>query len=161
MKKILKKLINNLFKKSVIICTVESCTGGLLFASLTKIPGSSRVLDRGYITYSNQAKIDLVNVKKITLDKYGSVSANVAKEMASGALKKNQSIKYSIAITGIAGPEGGSLDKPVGLVWISVGNRENKINTVSKKFLFKGSRNQIRKCAVKSGVKMLLKILNS
>ena len=94
------KLIKKLAEKKIKICTVESCTGGLLFGNLSKVPGSSKVLVNGYITYSNQSKIDMVNVKEKTLDKYGSVSSEVAMEMAQGGLKFNNEVDVSISITG-------------------------------------------------------------
>ena len=153
------KLIKKLAEKKIKICTVESCTGGLLFGNLSKVPGSSKVLVNGYITYSNQSKIDMVNVKEKTLDKYGSVSSEVAMEMAQGALKFNNEVDVSISITGIAGPGGGTKFKPVGLVWIAIAQLKNN-HVFSKKYLFDGSRNNIRKSAVTESIQILMKLEN-
>ena len=109
------QIISLAFKKNVRISVAESCTGGLLTASLTEIPGSSQVLDRGYVTYSNLSKIDLLNVQESTINQHGAVSAETAKEMALGALEKANS-QLSISITGVAGPTH-SEQKEVGLVF--------------------------------------------
>lgn len=109
------QIISLAFKKNVRISVAESCTGGLLTASLTEIPGSSQVIDRGYVTYSNLSKIDLLNVQESTINQHGAVSAETAKEMALGALEKANS-QLSISITGVAGPTH-SEQKEVGLVF--------------------------------------------
>lgn len=109
------QVISLAFKKNVRISVAESCTGGLLTASLTEIPGSSQVIDRGYVTYSNLSKIDLLNVQESTINQHGAVSAETAKEMALGALEKANS-QLSISITGVAGPTH-SEQKEVGLVF--------------------------------------------
>ena len=109
------QIISLALKKNVRISVAESCTGGLLTASLTEIPGSSQVLDRGYVTYSNLSKIDLLNVQESTINQHGAVSAETAKEMALGALEKANS-QLSISITGVAGPTH-SEQKEVGLVF--------------------------------------------
>ena len=100
------------------IATAESCTGGLLVADLTEIPGSSEVVDRGFVTYSNQAKHEMLGVPKRTLEKYGAVSRGTSLAMAKGALAHSLA-DITVAITGIAGPGGGSKQKPVGLVHIA------------------------------------------
>ena len=110
-----KKIINLAFKKEFRISVAESCTGGLLTASLTEVPGSSEVIDRGFVTYSNLSKVDLLNVKKSTLIQHGAVSAETAEEMALGAFEKSNS-QLSISITGVAGPSH-SEQKEVGLVY--------------------------------------------
>ena len=110
-----KKIINLAKKKQVRISVAESCTGGLLTASLTEVPGSSEVIDRGFVTYSNLSKVDLLNVKKSTLIQHGAVSAETAEEMALGAFEKSNS-QLSISITGVAGPSH-SEQKEVGLVY--------------------------------------------
>ena len=101
------------------IATAESCTGGLIGGALTAIAGSSDVFDRGFITYSNDAKHEMLGVNLDSLRQYGAVSDTVAKEMAYGAIV-NSGADIAIAVTGVAGPGGGSTDKPVGTVWISV-----------------------------------------
>ena len=106
-------------QRGLMITAAESCTGGLVSAALTNIAGSSDVVDRGFITYTNEAKQQLLNVSAKSLDKFGAVSEAVAKEMAYGALA-NSMADISVAVTGIAGPGGGSADKPVGTVWFAI-----------------------------------------
>lgn len=104
------------------LATAESCTGGLLAAALTEIPGSSEVVDRGFVTYSNESKHEMLGVPVRTLKKYGAVSRQTALAMANGALTRSPA-DIAVAITGIAGPGGGSKQKPVGLVYIAVAAR--------------------------------------
>jgi nicotinamide-nucleotide amidase len=111
-------LLDKLKQKKLKLVSAESCTGGLLAATLTTIPGSSDVYDRGFITYSNEAKMEMLDVPRALIEKHGAVSAEVAAAMAKGALK-NVSADIAIAITGIAGPKT-SEHKPVGLVYIAV-----------------------------------------
>ncbi len=106
-------------KYDVVITTAESCTGGLIAACLTEIAGSSAIFDRGFVTYSNEAKMEMLGVKSTTLEQFGAVSRQIALEMAAGALE-NSNANLSIAVTGIAGPSGGTPEKPVGLVHIAV-----------------------------------------
>jgi len=131
-----KKLYNNNIKISL----AESCTGGLLAKYITDIPGSSNIFDSSIVTYSNEAKIKLLGVKKDIIDQYGAVSKQVAIEMVKGLNKKTTS-QLVLAITGIAGPGGGTKEKPVGLVYISLGYKE-KINV--RKLNLWGSRDRIR-----------------
>ena len=105
-------------RKKLVLAVAESCTGGLLAATLTDIPGSSRVLDRGYVTYSNEAK-QQIGVSAATLERYGAVSRETAEAMAKGVLA-NAPVTLSAAVTGIAGPDGGTAEKPVGLVHFAV-----------------------------------------
>lgn len=102
-------------KHGAMVATAESCTGGLIVAALTEIAGSSDVVDRGFITYSNAAKIEMLGVRPDTLAEHGAVSEETAAEMASGALARSQA-SVAVSVTGIAGPGGGSVDKPVGRV---------------------------------------------
>jgi nicotinamide-nucleotide amidase len=104
--------------KHIRIVTAESCTGGLIAGLLTEIPGSSDVVERGFVTYSNEAKEDALGVPAALLRKYGAVSDQVARAMADGALRHARA-QLAIAVTGIAGPGGGSVEKPVGLVYIA------------------------------------------
>ncbi|RWC40431.1 MAG: CinA family protein [Mesorhizobium sp.] len=106
-------------KRGIMLATAESCTGGMIIAALTDIAGSSAVVDRGFITYSNEAKMDMLGVSAATLDAHGAVSRETAIEMAKGALARSRA-GLILAVTGIAGPGGGSADKPVGLVWFGV-----------------------------------------
>jgi nicotinamide-nucleotide amidase len=104
--------------RSMTLAIAESCTGGLIAAAITEIPGSSGWFDRGFVTYSNQAKIDLLGVKPETLQQFGAVSQETALEMASGALN-NSRADWAVSVTGIAGPDGGSAEKPVGTVFVA------------------------------------------
>lgn len=115
------------------IVTAESCTGGLIAALLTEIPGSSDVLERGFVTYSNDAKQDLLGVPGILLQEYGAVSEPVCRAMAQGALK-NARADISLAVTGVAGPGGGSPEKPVGLVYIGAANRAGNVMVQEHRF---------------------------
>jgi nicotinamide-nucleotide amidase len=106
-------------KQNLRIATAESCTGGLIAACLTEIPGSSDVMDRGFITYANTAKTELLGIQVELLAKHGAVSEQVARAMAEGALKAAK-VQLAISCTGVAGPTGGSTEKPVGLVHIAI-----------------------------------------
>lgn len=136
------------------VATAESCTGGLVSAAITKRPGSSTIFDRGFVTYSNDAKIDQLGVTKETLDAHGAVSAETAEEMAQGALKNSQS-DLTVSITGIAGPDGGTDDKPVGLVYFGYAHKNGSSGT--QKEVFEGSREQIRAAAAKTALQLLIK----
>ena len=149
----IRELSERLVSKHWRITTAESCTGGGLAQLLTSIPGSSSWFERGFVTYSNESKSDMLGVKKDTLEKYGAVSEAVAREMAEGALK-NSHADVSVAITGIAGPDGGSLEKPVGMVWFAwcvFGN------TFSECKFFLGDRCVVREKAIVFAMECLLK----
>ena len=123
------------------LTTAESCTGGGIAEAITRIPGSSAWFDRAFITYSNQAKMDMLGVNKATLDSVGAVSEAVAREMAEGALARS-SADIAVAVTGIAGPDGGTPDKPVGTVWFAWAYK-NK-STISACCMFSGDRSAVR-----------------
>ena len=106
-------------RRAVLLATAESCTGGLIAAALTAIAGSSDVVDRGFVTYSNDAKTEMLGVPAALIAAEGAVSAPVARAMAEGALARSRAT-IAVAVTGIAGPGGGSADKPVGLVWFGL-----------------------------------------
>ena len=139
--------------QNIILTTVESCTGGLLAAQLTNIPGSSTWFDRGFITYSNQSKVDCVKVKEVTINKYGAVSQQTANEMALGAIKNSQG-NLGLSITGIAGPSGGSKMKPVGTVFFSIAKKQNVI--FEHQAFFDGNRVNIREKALLFALNQLL-----
>ena len=144
-----EQIIAELTAKNRTLTTVESCTGGLVFATMTDIAGSSAVMERGFITYSNQAKQDLVGVAEETLIAHGAVSEEVAAEMAMGGYRLSADGALAVALTGIAGPGGGSLAKPVGLVYIAVAD---KARCSVFKNHFSGSRAAIRSAAVASAL---------
>lgn len=105
--------------RGVLVATAESCTGGGIIALLTDMPGSSGMVDRGFVTYSNEAKVEMLGVSPATLAAHGAVSAETAAEMAAGALARSRA-GVAVSVTGVAGPGGGSADKPVGLVWFGI-----------------------------------------
>jgi nicotinamide-nucleotide amidase len=135
------ELGNVLTKKKFRIALAESCTGGLVCQHLTNIPGSSVWFDRGFVTYSNESKIELLKVSQDTLLKFGAVSKEVASEMALGALNESHA-QIALSITGIAGPSGGSIEKPVGTVFFAIAYQNKIIFNASK--VFPGSRENIR-----------------
>lgn len=135
------------------IATAESCTGGGLGYWITSIPGSSEWFERGFITYSNLSKIEMLNVKPHTLDLYGAVSEPVALEMAEGALVQTNA-DITVAISGIAGPDGGSPDKPVGTVWIAYAGKNARTETIVD--IFPGDREAVRLGAIKRALEQLI-----
>ena len=143
-------------KRRIEIVTAESCTGGGAAAAITRISGSAKWFDRGFVTYTNIAKKEMLGVRQDTLKKHGAVSEEVAIEMARGALKKS-SADVSVSITGIAGPTGGSKTKPVGLVWFGWGVRNGAIQ--ARAFRFKGNRVEIRRQAVFVALQGLVDLL--
>lgn len=148
--------------KGVMISTAESCTGGLIIGSLTEIAGSSDVVDRGFITYSNGAKMAMLGVTEQALIDYGAVSEQVAIAMAMGALVQSNA-KLAVSCTGVAGPGGGSDEKPVGLVHMAVASRtnDNAPITVHHEARFgERSRADIRLATVRQAHKMLLEALS-
>ena len=153
-KNLIQKLARRCLEKDISLVTAESCTGGILSSLLTQEAGSSRWFDRGFVTYSNNSKIDSLGVQRETLENFGAVSQEVANEMSKGALK-NSEANLGISITGIAGPEGGSLAKPVGTVYFSIANQKKVI--LEQQSDFKGSRETIRKESV---LFVLNKLLN-
>ncbi len=134
------------------ISTAESCTGGLVAAALTSVPGSSAVFDRGFVTYSNDAKTDLLGVLPDTLNRYGAVSAEVAEAMAEGALDCSLA-DVAVAITGIAGPDCATHGKPVGLVFLGLTTRDGA--RFHYRCEFQGERDEVRVEAVKEALKLL------
>ena len=149
----LKKLSVLALKLNSKIVSAESCTAGLLSASLTEIPGSSAFFEQGYITYSNNSKTSVLGVENKTLKKYGAVSEQVAKQMAKGALKRSNST-IAISITGIAGP-GGSDYKPEGLVCFAVTKKNGKTRTETMEYGPLG-RSKVRSSAVKTAINLLV-----
>lgn len=144
-----------LLKKHWKITLAESCTGGKLAASITEVPGSSAWFERAYITYSNQAKSDMLGVDATVLDQFGAVSEPVARAMAEGALREGGA-DLAVAITGIAGPGGGSDEKPVGLVWIAWCCKN--LGTQAKAYHLIGNRGAIRTQAVRHALEGIINL---
>jgi len=140
--------------RGVMLATAESCTGGLIAAELTAIAGSSAVFDRGFVTYSNEAKMDLVDVAPDTLNAHGAVSAQTAEAMALGALQHSRAA-LTVSVTGIAGPGGGSADKPVGLVWFGVAQTGQPLYSTERRFADVG-RERVRALTVETALTLLM-----
>ena len=140
------------------LATAESCTGGWVAREITAIPGSSHWFDRGFVTYTNLSKQEMLGVSSVTLADHGAVSEQTVREMAAGALQNSQA-SVSVAISGIAGPGGGSEEKPVGTVWIAWAAVNQ--GTRCKRELFDGDREQVRYQAVASALQGLLDLLDT
>ena len=151
--KLAKKVVKLLSKKRLKISFAESCTGGLLSSSITSISGSSKVFTLGFVTYSNLAKINILKVPKKILIKHGAVSYETCSSMVKN-INKISKTNISLSITGVAGPKGGTREKPVGLVFIGI-KKGNK--TLIKKFLFKNkTRSSIQKATVNKALNLIL-----
>ena len=146
-------IIKKLIEKNITIATAESCTGGMLGKLITSIPGASSIYGFGFITYANEAKNRILGVKNETLLSYGAVSEQTALEMASGALEKSGA-DIAVSITGIAGPGGGTAEKPVGLVYIAIADKKEK---EFRRLLLTGDRETIRQKACEQ----VLELINS
>ena len=146
-----KAVVDLLQANELTLTCAESCTGGLLSGRIINVPGVSETYKSGYITYSNKAKRRLLGVKKPTLQKYGAVSENVAEEMVRGAASAAKA-DVAVAVTGIAGPDGGTEEKPVGLVYIACGVK-GKVTV--KKYQFSGNRAKVRESAVSAALTLL------
>ncbi len=138
--------------KQVRIATAESCTGGLIAAALTAIAGASDVLDRGFVSYSNDAKHDMLGVPLATIEQHGAVSEEVAAAMATGALDRSNA-GIAISVTGLAGPGGGSADKPIGLVCFGIARRDQP--PVASEQVFSGDRTAVRAAAVAHAIALI------
>ena len=134
------------------IATAESCTGGLIAATLTAISGSSDVVDRGFVTYSNEAKTALVGVDPRLIAAHGAVSEPVARAMAEGAIARSRA-HIAIAVTGVAGPGGGTATKPVGLVWFGCAHWGGE--TISLSHVFPGDRTEVRRATVAEALRLI------
>lgn len=152
---ICEELVALLKEKQALVATAESCTGGLVAASLVSVAGASEVFHAGFVTYANEAKERLIGVSHETLEKYGAVSGQTAKEMAEGAARAGES-ETAIATTGIAGPGGGSEEKPVGLVYIGCFAFGE---VFVKEYRFSGNREEVRQAAALAGLRQLKEML--
>ena len=148
----MKNLVKKLIQKKLKISFAESCTGGMLAASITSISGASKVFNFGIVTYSNHAKINILKVNKIIIKKYGAVSAKCCEAMVKN-LAKISKAQINVSITGIAGPNGGTKKKPVGLVYIGV-KKNNKI-LITKNIFKQKSRKAIQNATIKSALKII------
>jgi len=151
------QLAMELLQRGQRVCTAESCTGGLIAKSFTDLAGSSDWFDRGFVTYSNAAKSEMLGVPASLIEDYGAVSEAVASAMASGALRHSEA-DYAIAVTGVAGPGGGSEDKPVGTVWIAVASTDQ---LHAQCHHFDGDRTAVREATLVSAIEVLLDLLSA
>jgi len=149
-----EKIIRDFSADGLMVSTAESCTGGLIAGALTEISGSSAVVDRGFVTYTNTAKMEMLGVQEQTLARFGAVSEETARQMVHGALFRSRAA-FAVAVTGIAGPGGGSADKPVGLVHLAAKSRQGML--LHHKMLYGDiGRMQVRLATVKTALEMLL-----
>jgi nicotinamide-nucleotide amidase len=155
---LIETLSRALKEKGIKLVTAESCTGGLLAAAITHKPGASDIFDCGFITYTNQSKMNLLGVPEVVLSSFGAVSGETAEAMAKGALK-NSNAALAVSITGIAGPGGGTDKKPVGTVFFGYALKNG--STGSIECHFKGNREQIRTAAATNALEHLLTVLES
>ena len=148
----MKNLVKKLIQKKLKVSFAESCTGGMLASSITSINGASKIFNLGLVTYSNQAKIKVLNVNRNIIQKYGAVSAECCESMVKN-LAKISKAQINVSVTGIAGPNGGTKNKPVGLVYIGV-KKSNKL-LITKNIFKQKNRNSIQKATVKRSLKII------
>ena len=162
MKAYLEKLAeavgHRLLARQALVATAESCTGGWIAQVLTSVPGSSLWFDRGFVTYSNQAKQEMLGVAPETLAAHGAVSAPVVAEMAAGALNHSQA-RFAVAVSGVAGPGGGSEDKPVGTVYLAWAWRDHA--PLIQRRQFAGDREEVRRQTVRVALEHLIELLDA
>ncbi|QOQ82064.1 MULTISPECIES: CinA family protein [Comamonas] len=152
---LVRQLAARLTEKGWMLATAESCTGGMIAAACTDLAGSSQWFERGFVTYSNEAKTEMLGVPAELIAKHGAVSEEVVRAMAEGAIRHSRA-QVSIAVTGIAGPGGGSVEKPAGTVWFSWSlNAEVQ----SHALLLEGGRAQVRRSSVRHALQQLLKLI--
>jgi len=143
-------------QKQIRLTTAESCTGGLVAQTITSVPESSKWFDRGFVTYSNESKQEMLGVQSETIEQWGAASEHTVKEMAEGALTHSHA-QISLAITGIAGPSGGTPEKPVGTIWFALAGKNIDTQAITKHF--QGDRQAIRQQAVEFVLNYLLEML--
>lgn len=144
-------LVQHFAQNNLTLATAESCTGGLVAGEITSVPGASRVFTHGFVTYTNEAKTEMLGVPEAMLATHGAVSEPVARAMAQGA-RARAKVDYAVSTTGIAGPDGGSADKPVGTVWFGLAGPEG---TQAYHKLFRGDREAVRRQAVMFALALL------
>ena len=154
-----RHIITSFSEAGHMVSTAESCTGGLIAGALTEISGSSAVVDRGFVTYTNEAKMDMLGVLEPTLKAYGAVSRETALQMVHGALFRSRA-HVSVAVTGIAGPGGGSAAKPVGLVHLAAKSRDGRL--IHREMRYGDiRRDQVRLATVRTALEMVLELSHS
>ncbi len=151
-----EKIIRDFTAAGLMVSTAESCTGGLIAGALTEIAGSSAVVDRGFVTYTNTAKMEMLGVQEATLARYGAVSEETARQMVHGALFRSRAA-IAVAVTGVAGPGGGSVEKPVGLVHLAAKSRSGDL--IHRKMLYGDiGRDQVRLATVRTALEMIAEL---
>jgi len=153
---LVERLAARLLQRQWLLVTAESCSGGLIAGACTDLSGSSNWFERGYVTYSNAAKTELLGVDAALIDRCGAVSAEVVRAMAAGALRHSQA-QVAVAVTGVAGPTGGSADKPVGLVWFGLALPGH---VLTEKMQFPGDRAAVRAATVHHALQRLVELLS-
>lgn len=149
-------IIRDFTARGLMVSTAESCTGGLIAGALTEISGSSAVVDRGFVTYTNVAKMQMLGVQEETLARFGAVSEETARQMVHGAVFRSQA-DLAVAVTGVAGPSGGSAEKPVGLVHLAAKSRSGKL--IHRKMLYGDiGRTDVRLATIRTALEMLIEI---
>jgi nicotinamide-nucleotide amidase len=151
---LVQRVVDKAGAEGLMIAAAESCTGGLVAAAITEVPGASAVFERGFVTYSNEAKTDLLGVPAALIKASGAVSQPVARAMALGALSRSRA-DVAVSVTGIAGPSGGSGRKPVGLVWFALATRSGNLRAERRVFS-SGDRNFVRLRATETALRLLL-----
>ncbi|MGO6692877.1 CinA family protein [Rhizobium johnstonii] len=150
-------IIRDFTAAGLMISTAESCTGGLIAGALTEISGSSAVVDRGFVTYTNSAKIEMLGVQTETLLRFGAVSEETARQMVQGALFRSRA-EIAVAVTGIAGPGGGSAEKPIGLVHLAAKSRDGAL--IHRKMLYGDiGRSEVRLATIRTALEMVRSLL--
>lgn len=152
-----QQIVDKAGAEGLLLAAAESCTGGMVAAAITDVPGSSAVLDRGFVTYSNEAKSEMLGVRPETIARFGAVSQQVAREMANGALARSRA-DIAVAVTGIAGPTGGTEKKPVGLVWFALATRGGVIRAERRVFA-SGDRSFVRMRATETALTLALRAM--
>lgn len=156
LKGLVQRVLNHLSERNLRLVTVESCTGGMICAALTEVPGSSAVVEGGLVTYSNALKMSAAGVSEDVLKHHGAVSEETAKAMVEGALCHVPDATIAISVTGIAGPDGGTTSKPVGTVCFGLSVFPGKSH--AERHIFKGDRAAVRHATVQHALEMVLKV---
>ncbi len=149
-----QRIVDKAGADGVMIAAAESCTGGMVAAAITDVPGASAVLDRGFVTYSNEAKAEMLGVPLALIAQHGAVSGPVARAMAKGALQRSRA-DIAVSITGVAGPSGGSARKPVGLVWFGLAARGCAVR-LERRVFADADRNLVRLRATETALALVL-----